>query len=80
MEFDAGHLYSNVLSASSSISSFSTLFSVEFEVLLAIIFVRVLTNHFAPIVATIVSQTMDGFSHLFFIGAIHFFTSFFVRV
>ena len=80
MEFDAGHLYSNVYSSSSSVSTFASLFNVEFEVILSIILVAVAISHFAPAVATQISSITEGFSHLFFLAAIHIFTGFFVRI
>ena len=80
MEFDAGHLYSNAYSASSSVSTFASLFVVEFEVVLTIISLIVLISHFAPIVANQISSITEGFSHLFFLAAIHVFTSFFIVI
>ena len=81
IEFGAGHLYSNVYgTASSSISTFTSLFQVESEVFFFILFVTASLSHFAPTVMNQISTYTEGFSHLFFLAAINVFTGFFVII
>jgi len=81
MEFGAGHLYSNVYgTASSSISTFASLFQVESEVLLLILLVTISLSHFAPAVRNQLNTITEGFSLMFFLAAINLFTGFFIRI
>ena len=81
IEFGAGHLYSNVYeTASSSVSSFTSIFQVESEVFFLILFVLVSLSHFAPTIISQLSLITEGFSLFFFLAAINVFTGFFIRI
>ena len=81
IEFGAGHLYSNVYeTASSSVSSFTSIFQVESEVFFLILFVLVSLSHFAPTIMSQLSLITEGFSLFFFLAAINVFTGFFIRI
>ncbi len=76
-EFDARERYVNAYSIVSSSISFETLRYNESHVRLLLVIVGLLW-HFAPNLISQISVFTEGFSFIFFIGAIHLFTGAFV--
>lgn len=77
-EFGANQRYVNSFVNPSSIS-FNSLYLSESHVWLLLILVGIV-SYTAPKYLDYVSKFTEGFAHLFFIGAIHLFTGFFVCV
>ena len=76
-EFDARQRYVNAYSIVSSSISFETLRHNESHVRLLLVVMGLLW-HFAPNIISQISIFTEGFSFIFFIGAIHLFTGAFV--
>jgi ATP synthase subunit 6 len=75
-EFDARQRYTNSYSASSSSIFFSSRRNSESQLRVLLLIVGLIW-HFAPAIRAQIASFTEGFSHLFFLAAIHIFTGIF---